>query len=271
VNLEPYASDVGAKLRGIDLMRVTSLLRFAFVLIVVTVFGVAQTHACDCPCDEDSDCPNGEVCNLAIGLCVEPDGPCDDDSDCGGGQLCNPATGMCENPTDDCVTDADCADGVFCNGEEICDRFDGCLEGVIVDCGVSEDICVDLVCDEEIQGCNLTPRNDGEPCSAYEGDSCVIAAACGDGECLATPLCNERCERCDPAGCASLCGNPFGTATDVVNTTDALFALRASVALEQCELCVCDVNGDGVVTASDVLLMLRKIVGLSQLFVCAND
>jgi len=105
-------------------------------------------------------------------------------------------------------------------------------------------------------------------CGDYEGDTCVISAVCTSGDCLVTPLCNSTCERCDPAGCATLCGNPFGNATDTINTTDALFTLRASVDLEQCALCVCDVTGDGQVTATDVLLMLRQIVGLDDIFVC---
>jgi hypothetical protein len=249
-------------------MRYSSMFRVVSVFALVCVLGVAESRACDCPCDEDSDCPNGEVCNLAIGRCVEPDGPCDDDSDCGGGQLCNPTTGMCENPTEDCTTDADCIDGSFCNGSETCDRFAGCVPGQEVFCDDGVNFCLGGVCDEEIQGCTPIPQNDGEACGGFEGDMCVVAAVCAEGECLVTPLCNEACERCDSAGCVSLCGNPFGTDTDVLNSTDALFTLRASVDLQECALCVCDVTGDGDVTASDVLLMLRKVVGLSDLFFC---
>jgi hypothetical protein len=91
------------------------------------------------------------------------------------------------------------------------------------------------------------------------------------GACLVTPRCNEQCERCDPEGCASLCGNPFANGDDTVNTTDALFALRAAVELEECSLCVCDVNGDGAVTATDTLMMLRQVVGLGDLFVCPES
>ena len=226
-------------------MRATFFTRSLLVLAVAALLGAAPARACNCPCDDDSDCRNGK--------------------------LCNPDSGNCENPTDECATDVDCDDGSYCNGSETCDRFDGCLVGSPVDCGESDDPCTGPVCDEEIQGCSIEPRDDGTVCGDYEGDTCVIAAVCAAGDCLVTPLCNESCERCDPAGCATLCGNPFGNATDVINTTDALYALRASVELEQCPLCVCDVNGDGVVTATDVLLMLRNIVGLGDLLVCTQD
>ena len=41
--------------------------------------------------------------------------------------------------------------------------------------------------------------------------------------------------------------------------------------LEECSLCVCDVNGDGAVTATDTLMMLRQVVGLGDLFVCPES
>jgi Cys-rich repeat protein len=276
-----------------------------------------------CPeCDSDDDCPTGEVCNLASGICIEPNGGCNDDSDCGGGQICNPDTGLCQDPSDECDVDADCDDGLFCNGSETCDRLagckagdtacddgvsctvdacdedtdtcasspsdaacddgvycngletcdveTGCVSGTPVDCGESDDFCAIAICDEESKGCMLEPQNDGLDCAPRDGDTCVLSAVCAGGACLVTPLCNAECERCDPEGCASLCGNPFANGDDVINTTDALFALRAAVELEECSLCICDVTGDGIVTATDTLMMLRQIVGLGDLFVCPD-
>jgi hypothetical protein len=249
-------------------MRSSTSVRFVVSFVLASLIGIAEARACDCPCDEDSDCSAGEVCQLETGECIDPDGPCDDDSDCGGGQLCNPDTGNCEHPTDECTTDADCIDGSFCNGTETCDRFAGCLPGEEVFCDDGSDVCLGGVCDEEIQGCTPIAQNDGEACGNYEGDACVVSAVCEAGACVVEPLCDTLCERCDPAGCASLCGNPFGVENDLLNSTDALYALRASVELEACELCVCDVNGDGIVTASDVLLILRKAVGLGDTFSC---
>jgi len=164
---------------------------------------------------------------------------CTSDEDCHGGSLCNPATGRCERPTNDCACDADCDDGVFCNGAERCDIFAGCVASCPVDCSAGDDFCGTGVCDEESR-------------------SCVVA-----------PLCDEQCERCDPEGCVSLCGNPWGSESDTINTTDALFTLRAALDLEQCDACVCDVDGNGTVTCTDTLMMLRHIVGLGDIFVCS--
>lgn len=221
-------------------------------------------------CDDDSDCGGGQVCNLATGTCIDPDGPCDDDSDCGGGQICNPETGLCQDPSDECTVDADCDDGLFCNGAETCDRLSGCVAGTLVDCSGNDDFCGVGVCDEGSQGCVLEPQNEGVECAPHDGDTCVLSAVCSAGGCLVTPLCNTECERCDPEGCTSLCGNPYANGDDAVNTTDALFALRAAVELEECSLCICDVNGDGAVTATDTLMMLRQVVGLGDIFVCPD-
>ena len=35
-------------------------------------------------------------------------------------------------------------------------------------------------------------------------------------------------------------------------------------------LCICDVNGNDEITATDVLMMLRQIVGLGDLFLCPS-
>ena len=42
--------------------------------------------------------------------------------------------------------------------------------------------------------------------------------------------------------------------------TDALFILRVSVSLDSCELCVCDVDGSGLVAATDALATLQLAV-----------
>jgi hypothetical protein len=47
-----------------------------------------------------------------------------------------------------------------------------------------------------------------------------------------------------------------------LSATDALFILRVSVSLDSCELCVCDVNDNGSVSATDALATLNAAVGL---------
>jgi len=55
-------------------------------------------------------------------------------------------------------------------------------------------------------------------------------------------------------------GTPSTTASNV-SATDSLFILRVAVALDSCELCVCDVDGSGSVAATDALATLRLAVG----------
>jgi hypothetical protein len=58
-----------------------------------------------------------------------------------------------------------------------------------------------------------------------------------------------------PMSCGDVNGDGRRTAVD------ALAALRASVGLIFCDLCLCDANGSGDVTASDALLILRAALG----------
>jgi Cys-rich repeat protein len=249
----------------------------------------------DGPCTDDADCGGGQICNPGTGLCQDPtdeclvDADCDDSLFCNGTETCDRLAGCkpgagntcddgvactvdgCDETSDSCShtgSDAACSDGIYCNGAESCDVEAGCVVGTAVDCSGTDEFCGVTVCDEESQGCILQPQNEGLECLPRDGEACVLSAVCAAGACLVTPLCNEQCERCDPEGCASLCGNPYANSTDVVNTTDALFTLRAAVELEECSLCVCDVNGTDTITATDTLMMLRQVVGLGDLFVC---
>jgi uncharacterized repeat protein (TIGR03806 family) len=67
-----------------------------------------------------------------------------------------------------------------------------------------------------------------------------------------------------------VCGDsvaPFDTGT--VTTADALGILRSAVSMTSCAECVCDVNGDGHISATDALKVLRRSVGLGQELECA--
>jgi len=72
-----------------------------------------------------------------------------------------------------------------------------------------------------------------------------------------------------------VCGDPIadavvGTAPGVSLTTasDALLALRASVGSACCELCACDVDDSGAVTATDALTILQTAIGAGPLLLC---
>lgn len=57
------------------------------------------------------------------------------------------------------------------------------------------------------------------------------------------------------------CGQPSSTG-DQVRSSDALAVLKAAVAIEDCGLCVCDVDGSGAIRASDALTTLKAAVGI---------
>ena len=56
------------------------------------------------------------------------------------------------------------------------------------------------------------------------------------------------------------CGQPV-TDGDGPSASDALGVLRAAVGTTECEVCVCDVDGNGRVVAADALATLRRAVG----------
>lgn len=57
--------------------------------------------------------------------------------------------------------------------------------------------------------------------------------------------------------------SPYLTASPrgKVSAADALYVLRAAVGLESCDLCICDINGNGGIQSSDALLVLQLAVG----------
>jgi len=71
-------------------------------------------------------------------------------------------------------------------------------------------------------------------------------------------------------GCPYDCGDP-SEVHGVITAVDAGFILRTSVALEDCALCVCDVDGSGEILSSDALADLKYAVGLPQSLDCPVD
>lgn len=53
-----------------------------------------------------------------------------------------------------------------------------------------------------------------------------------------------------------------------LSSTDALLALKVSVATASCNLCTCDANNSGGVTSTDSLLILKKSVGQAVTMKC---
>ncbi len=103
------------------------------------------------------------------------------------------------------------------------------------------------------------PREAGGVCgnsTIDEGEDCDD----GDESWAAGEACNEIC-------LAVACGDPNDSGT--VTTSDAQFALRASVGSATCALEVCDSNGNGTVTTPDALLLLKAAVGQQVVLQCS--
>ena len=62
------------------------------------------------------------------------------------------------------------------------------------------------------------------------------------------------------------CGDPTGDG--FVTTSDALLVLRRAIGLQFCELLWCDVDASGLVTASDALAVLHEAVGQDEPIMC---
>lgn len=92
--------------------------------------------------------------------------------------------------------------------------------------------------------------DDGEACDEGEGNSDENGVWCAS-DCTATP-----------------CGSPVSRAEGAPKVTDALFALRAAVAVVSCDARICDVNDKAGVTVADALQILRLAVGLDITLTC---
>jgi hypothetical protein len=187
-------------------------------------------------CSANDQCPPGSVCNVGTGECQGQGGPCGSDAECGIGERCFLKSGWCGPAGDPCTTDADCKDGQLCHTPtKTCQTPNGTCE-VVGDCT--------------------------DPCREnYE---------CRDNQCIGVPVCHPLCSRCDEGQCSNLCANPYETSTDNVNIIDCLFSLRATVELEECPVCICDVNSDRQVTVTDTLKILRWLVQLPENLICPD-
>lgn len=68
-----------------------------------------------------------------------------------------------------------------------------------------------------------------------------------------------------------VCGRP-ATTGDTPTASDSLYILRAAVGTRTCTPeCICDVNADDVVRASDALLCLKKAVGQDVTLDCGDE
>lgn len=121
---------------------------------------------------------------------------------------CDEMTGMCVLvPVQD---GASCDDGVFCTEGETC-KGGVCGGGSMTTCGLADDACNAVTCDEAGKTCALSPVADGSACLLDE--PCVVNTACKAGVCKGTPrdcffapvpdmchvsVCNPQTDACEP-------------------------------------------------------------------------
>lgn len=96
-------------------------------------------------------------------------------------------------------------------------------------------------------------------------DQCNDEIECTLNTCDATGVCLIDEEQCP---CPGDCGDPVVAGR--ISAMDAQFILRTAVGLEQCRLCVCDVDGSGAIFSNDALRDLQYAVGLPAEMSCPN-
>jgi Cys-rich repeat protein len=184
----------------------------------------------DLPCQSNSDCPTGWVCDLNTNKC-KPQG-CTQNADCPQGYYCDLTVNQCKRDT--CVPNCTgkCCGGNGCGGTcpnacvpgEVCD-LGTCLCKLDVQCISNEDCPQGYYCDLTVNECKevvCTPNCTGKCCGS-DGcgstcpNTCSTGYTCDPGSCLCMPYCtsnsqcgNMQCCRegtCMPAACGNMvCG-----------------------------------------------------------------
>ncbi|MEE8310766.1 MAG: EGF domain-containing protein [Candidatus Binatia bacterium] len=202
--------------------------------------------------DCDPGCTGGDVCYVD-GRCGSPGDSCDSNDDCGGNEICYPSDSSCGPPGGMCRTSADCGEG------EICFETSGWCGSPGQPCGPDGTCDAGELCHQATFTCQPTSNclETGE-CI----DTCRVRYECNGTSCVGIPLCHPQCTLCGDGECVDMCGNPLNPESSTITVADTLFSLRASVKLESCPLCICDVNDDLQVLASDTLTLLQHVVRL---------
>ncbi|MEZ4293474.1 MAG: DUF4215 domain-containing protein [Polyangiaceae bacterium] len=176
-------------------------------------------------CVTDADCAGGQVCETAIGQCIQIG--CTKDTDCPVGQVCDEPNHTCVQ----CVEDADCPTGQVCDEPNHvcveCVEDTDCPSGQVCDepnhvcvgCTQDTDCEAGLVCDEPAAECvectEDTDCEEGTVCDETVRE-CVECTA--DSECTGG-TCDLETRKCDTdaivaEGNGILCAAKPGTPTD---------------------------------------------------------
>jgi len=161
-----------------------------------------DTHQCEhpgeplelAPCDLDGEGCTVERC--AAGECVsagllpgQPDPA-----------VCQEAVCVSDGPLSghwllqSAAVNTPCDDGLFCTVGEACDDDGECSQGEARVCPAGADGCLEGLCNDESDLCELFPLNEGTPCDA-DGSGCTEEDSCQNGLCLPGPP-----VQCEPSG-----------------------------------------------------------------------
>lgn len=211
-------------------------------------------------CDEDSDCDSAvlDICDLALGQCVQclDDDQCrsdeacvqqrcvfscDDDDDCDAGEACNVATGACFEA--ECVDDDECRGGFVCTAGV-------CVSILPVICEANAAVCEG----NSVSTCNA----DGTGAAVVD---CGDDAVCVEGACAAV-VCEANDFGCDDDNTAFVC--------DSSGTVRELLACRAD---QYCSAGACRTRAcapDSVLCAGDSRVICDELGATATVEACAD-
>lgn len=205
-------------------------------------------------------CDDGNAVNTDACTSVCQSAKCGDGYIRTGVEQCDDSNALNSDSCTAACKTAICGDGFVRTGVEQCDDgntvgTDGCVS-----------TCQTAKCGDGFVRADVEQCDDG---SLTTTGACIpgcLAASCGDGYIWAG---HEECDDsntskhdgCDQCDIRRLCGDATGDRKLLAN--DALRTLQRAIGLDvDCPDWVCDINSNGVVSASDALSLLRASVGL---------
>jgi hypothetical protein len=101
-----------------------------------------------------------------------------------------------------------------------------------------------------------------------DGDPCTLDLCDNDGRCQhpPDPWSEYPCTTTTTLSQPDRCGHPVSSGSGSPTASDVLYVLQTAVGVGACDACVCDIDGDGVVTVRDALgLLFRVTLSLGEL------
>lgn len=164
--------------------------------------GFCDSADTTCACDENADCPSGQVCNTVASpnVCVNPgcgNGVREgvegcDDGNTTAGDGCDGACLLELGLT--CGTNSECASGVCEMNVCVCAQDSDCAMGDVCNTSATPNACVAAGCGNGVveanEGCDDGNIKDGDGCNAAcvkeLGETCTNNMECGSGNCDGT-------------------------------------------------------------------------------------